>query len=36
MARPLAIAVAGGLTTSTAFTLMLIPVLYAATYRGKK
>jgi HAE1 family hydrophobic/amphiphilic exporter-1 len=30
MARPLAIAVAGGLTTATAFTLILIPVLYWA------
>ncbi|MEO6836208.1 MAG: efflux RND transporter permease subunit, partial [Candidatus Tumulicola sp.] len=30
MERPLAIAVVGGLSTSTLFTLVLIPVLYAA------
>jgi multidrug efflux pump subunit AcrB len=30
MERPLAIAVIGGLSTATAFTLVLIPVLYAA------
>jgi multidrug efflux pump subunit AcrB len=30
MARPLAVAVAGGLITATAFTLVLIPVLYAS------
>jgi len=35
MARPLAVAVTGGLLTATAFTLILIPVLYAAT-TGKK
>ena len=29
MERPLAIAVIGGLLTSTAFTLVMIPVLYA-------
>jgi HAE1 family hydrophobic/amphiphilic exporter-1 len=29
MERPLAIAVVGGLSTSTLFTLVLIPVLYA-------
>jgi len=29
MERPLAIAVIGGLSTATAFTLVLIPVLYA-------
>jgi HAE1 family hydrophobic/amphiphilic exporter-1 len=33
MARPLAVAVAGGLITATAFTLILIPVLYASTNR---
>jgi multidrug efflux pump subunit AcrB len=31
MARPLAVAVTGGLLTATAFTLILIPVLYAST-----
>ena len=31
MERPLAIAVIGGLSTATAFTLVLIPVLYAGT-----
>jgi HAE1 family hydrophobic/amphiphilic exporter-1 len=30
MERPLAIAVVGGLSTATAFTLVLIPVLYDA------
>ncbi|MBV8373540.1 MAG: efflux RND transporter permease subunit, partial [Candidatus Eremiobacteraeota bacterium] len=30
MERPLAIAVVGGLSTATLFTLVLIPVLYAA------
>jgi CzcA family heavy metal efflux pump len=33
MERPLAIAVIGGLSTATAFTLVLIPVLYAAFIR---
>jgi multidrug efflux pump subunit AcrB len=33
MERPLAIAVIGGLSTATAFTLVLIPVLYAAVAR---
>ena len=33
MARPLAVAVAGGLLTATAFTLILIPVLYASVTR---
>ncbi len=35
MERPLAIAVIGGLSTATAFTLILIPVLYAG-FIGKK
>ena len=30
MEQPLAIAVVGGLSTATFFTLLLIPVLYAA------
>jgi multidrug efflux pump subunit AcrB len=34
MLTPLAIAVIGGLSTSTAFTLVLIPVLYAAAVGG--
>jgi len=34
MLRPLAIAVIGGLATATAFTLVLIPVLYAAIAGG--
>ncbi|MBV8196928.1 MAG: efflux RND transporter permease subunit, partial [Candidatus Eremiobacteraeota bacterium] len=33
MEQPLAIAVVGGLSTATFFTLLLIPVLYAALYR---
>ena len=33
MERPLAIAVIGGLSTATVFTLVLIPVLYAAVAR---
>ena len=33
MLRPLAISVIGGLTTATAFTLVLIPVLYSAIGR---
>ncbi|HEY1428454.1 MAG TPA: efflux RND transporter permease subunit [Candidatus Tumulicola sp.] len=33
MERPLAIAVVGGLATATAFTLILIPVVYAGFYR---
>lgn len=32
MERPLAIAVVGGLSTATLFTLVLIPVLYASLY----
>jgi multidrug efflux pump subunit AcrB len=32
MERPLAIAVIGGLSTATVFTLVLIPVVYAALY----
>jgi HAE1 family hydrophobic/amphiphilic exporter-1 len=32
MERPLAIAVVGGLSTATLFTLILIPVLYASLY----
>jgi multidrug efflux pump subunit AcrB len=32
MERPLAIAVIGGLSTATVFTLVLIPVVYAASY----
>lgn len=34
MERPLAIAVIGGLLTATAFTLVLIPVLYAGFSKG--
>ena len=34
MARPLAVAVTGGLLTATAFTLILVPVLYASTTRS--
>ena len=34
MLRPLAIAVIGGLSTATAFTLVLIPVLYATVAGG--
>ena len=34
MERPLAIAVIGGLVTSTAFTLVMIPVLYASVAGG--
>jgi hypothetical protein len=34
MLRPLAVAVIGGLATATAFTLVLIPVLYAAVAGG--
>jgi CzcA family heavy metal efflux pump len=33
MEQPLAIAVVGGLSTATFFTLVLIPVLYASLYR---
>lgn len=33
MEQPLAIAVVGGLSTATFFTLLLIPVIYAALYR---
>jgi len=36
MERPLAIAVIGGLSTATLFTLVLIPVLYAALVPKKK
>jgi CzcA family heavy metal efflux pump len=36
MERPLAIAVIGGLSTATAFTLVLIPVLYATFAGGSK
>jgi len=36
MERPLAIAVIGGLSTATLFTLVLIPVLYAAFVPKKK
>jgi multidrug efflux pump subunit AcrB/outer membrane protein TolC len=36
MERPLAIAVIGGLSTATAFTLVLIPVLYAVFAGGSK
>jgi CzcA family heavy metal efflux pump len=35
MQKPLAIAVIGGLSTATIFTLLVIPVLYAA-FRGKQ
>jgi len=36
MEQPLAIAVVGGLSTATFFTLVLIPVLYATFYpRGR-
>jgi multidrug efflux pump subunit AcrB len=36
MEQPLAIAVVGGLSTATFFTLVLIPVLYAGLYtRGQ-
>jgi len=34
MARPLAVAVAGGMLTATAFTLILIPVLYASATKA--
>jgi HAE1 family hydrophobic/amphiphilic exporter-1 len=34
MERPLAIAVIGGLSTATAFTLLVIPVLYAGFAGG--
>jgi multidrug efflux pump subunit AcrB len=36
MERPLAIAVIGGLATSTFFTLVLIPALYAAVMRDRQ
>ena len=36
MERPLAIAVIGGLSTATAFTLVLIPVLYAAVAKRQR
>jgi multidrug efflux pump subunit AcrB len=36
LARPLAVAVIGGLGTATAFTLILIPVLYAQTAAKRK
>ncbi len=36
MERPLAIAVVGGLSTATFFTLVLIPVLYASFVRGEE
>jgi multidrug efflux pump subunit AcrB/outer membrane protein TolC len=36
MERPLAIAVIGGLSTATAFTLVLIPVLYATFVGGAR
>jgi CzcA family heavy metal efflux pump len=35
MEKPLAIAVIGGLSTATAFTLIVIPVLYAGFSRGE-
>jgi CzcA family heavy metal efflux pump len=35
MEQPLAIAVIGGLSTATAFTLIVIPVLYAGFLRGE-
>ncbi len=35
MARPLAVAVTGGLITATAFTMILIPVLYAQASRTR-
>jgi multidrug efflux pump subunit AcrB len=35
MERPLAIAVVGGLSTATLFTLVLIPVVYASLYRTR-
>ncbi len=35
MERPLAIAIVGGLSTATFFTLVLIPVLYATLYADK-
>jgi multidrug efflux pump subunit AcrB len=36
MERPLAIAVVGGLSTATFFTLVLIPVLYASLYAPRR
>ena len=36
MEQPLAIAVVGGLSTATFFTLVLIPVLYASFSGGEK
>ncbi|HET9028655.1 MAG TPA: efflux RND transporter permease subunit [Candidatus Aquilonibacter sp.] len=36
MEKPLAIAVIGGLSTATAFTLIVIPVLYAGFSRGEQ
>ncbi len=36
MERPLAIAVVGGLSTATLFTLVLIPVLYASLYAPRR
>jgi multidrug efflux pump subunit AcrB len=36
MERPLAIAVVGGLSTATLFTLVLIPVLYASFYSRER
>jgi multidrug efflux pump subunit AcrB len=36
MERPLAIAVIGGLSTATVFTLVLIPVVYAALYAPRR
>jgi HAE1 family hydrophobic/amphiphilic exporter-1 len=35
MEQPLAIAVIGGLSTATAFTLIVIPVLYAGIAGGR-
>jgi multidrug efflux pump subunit AcrB len=35
MEQPLAIAVIGGLSTATAFTLVVIPVLYAGITGGR-
>jgi Cu/Ag efflux pump CusA len=36
MEKPLAIAVIGGLSTATAFTLVVIPVLYAGIAGRKR
>jgi multidrug efflux pump subunit AcrB len=36
MEQPLAIAVVGGLSTATVFTLVLIPVLYASLYTERR